>query len=81
MAGAQAIFWEFKQLKSCAEENEAQQKDPWSTIPVWMADLLDGSYTMEHHTSLDSWFTVFIYVGKECTFFGLQPLQKTGVTW
>lgn len=42
MAGAQAIFWEFKQLKSCAEENEAQQKDPipWSTIPVWIADLL-----------------------------------------
>lgn len=42
MAGAQAIFWEFKQLKSCAEENEAQQKDPWSTIPVWMADLLSS---------------------------------------
>lgn len=39
MAGAQAVFWEFKQLKSCAEENEAQWKDPtpWSTIP---ADLL-----------------------------------------
>lgn len=36
MAGAQAVFWEFKQLLSCAEENEAQWKDliPWSTIPA-----------------------------------------------
>lgn len=41
MAGAQAVFWEFKQLKPCAEENEAQWKDPipWGTKP---ADLLSS---------------------------------------
>ena len=53
MAGAQAVFWEFKQLKPCAEENEAQWKDPipWGTKP---ADLL-SSFMWEKNALFFFW--------------------------